>query len=190
VQAAEEGVDYLGASFGADAPLLDFWRSCDCLPVRVGLKREVSSGAHAVMVMRPLSKSGRALFAQARRRFIRQWPTLLSEPLAQLEAPLVQRLLYGGDAQIPGDEMWGDACAFATTRRDYGNSLQGLSECLLYTLSEGGLELEPRERQLAIAKVLQRRPWAELVRLIKLSGRREAEEKLRGVFRKLCEHYR
>ncbi len=189
-QALEAGSDYLGASFGADAPLLDFWRASGCQPVRVGLKREASSGAHAVMVMRPLSESGWALFRQARRRFVRQWPTLLSEPLAQLEAPLVRRLLQGGEHPMPDTELWGDACAFATTRRDYGNSLLGLSECLLYALSEGGFELEPRERQLAIAKVLQRRPWAELVGLLQLSGRREGVEQLRGVYRKLCVQYR
>jgi tRNA(Met) cytidine acetyltransferase len=189
-QAAAEGADYLGASFGGDPRLLDFWRGCDCLPVRLGLKREASSGAHALMVLRPLSGSGEQLYAHARQRLAAQLPVLLSEPLAGLEPGLAVRLLQGGGTP-PADAMaWADACSFAFTQRDYGNCLSGLQQVLLFALADAPGVLTGEQQALAIGKVLQRHPWPELVQTLGLAGRREAIEGLRGVFRVLCRYYR
>ncbi len=192
-QVAAQGGDYLGASFGGDAQLLDFWRGCDCLPVRVGLKREASSGAHAMMVMRPLSERGEALYSLARRRLTEQLPTLLSEPLAGLEAEQVLRLLWPGKSRpspvMVDDMAWSDACSFAFAQRDYGNCLTALRQCLLFALSDNTELLSPAQQRLAIAKVLQLHPWPELVKALGLAGRKEAMEQLRDVFRIVCSHY-
>jgi tRNA(Met) cytidine acetyltransferase len=189
-QASVKGLDYLGASFGGDARLLDFWRHCDCLPVRMGLKREASSGAHAVMVMRPLSAIGERLYTRVRQRLTAQLPTLLSEPLAELEAGLVARLLRDSPAPSPDGAAWADACSFALLQRDYGNCLSGLQQCLLFALGDEvpGL-LTDRQQALAIAKVLQRRPWHELAKTMGLVGRKEAIAALRELFGVLCHYY-
>lgn len=189
-QAHADGADYLGASFGSDPRLLDFWRGSDCLPVRVGLKREASSGAHAMMVMRPLSVEGEAIYRQARQRLAGQLATLLSEPLAGLEPELVSRLLHHSQSEMPDAEAWADACSFARLQRDYGNCLSGLRQCLLFALSDAPLLLSAGQQALAIAKVLQLRPWPELVAAQGLPGRKQAMEQLRGIFRTLCGHYR
>ncbi|MEN8170329.1 MAG: GNAT family N-acetyltransferase [Pseudomonadota bacterium] len=188
-KAAVDGIDYLGASFGGDARLLDFWQRCGCLPVRVGLKREASSGAHAMMVMRPLSSQGEQLYALARERMAKQLPTQLSEPLAGLEADLVLRLLRGTLLLGPDEMAWEDANSFAFSQRDYGNCLAGLRQCLLFALSDATVSLTTEQQRLSIAKVLQRRPWPELVQIMGLVGRKEAIEQLRGLFRVLCSHY-
>ncbi len=188
-QLSGDGVDYLGASFGADVHLLDFWRGCDCLPVRVGLKREASSGAHAMMVMRPLSPAGEALYSQARRRLVEQLSTLLSEPLATLESPLVGRLLRYTQSEAPGREAWADTRSFALLQRDYGNCLSGLRQCLLFALSDAPELFSAEQQALAIAKVLQLRPWPELVEGLGFAGRKAAIEALRDLFRTLCRHY-
>jgi tRNA(Met) cytidine acetyltransferase len=157
----------------------------------VGLKREASSGAHAMMVMRPLSESGSQLYRMARQRLAAQLPTLLSEPLAELEVPLVTRLLRQDSSMPPPDEMaWADACSFAFAQRDYGNCLASLQQCLLFVLGEAPELLPGETLALAIAKVLQLRPWAELVRDQGLAGRKEALEQLRELFRLICRHYR
>ncbi|MCW8918409.1 MAG: GNAT family N-acetyltransferase [Gammaproteobacteria bacterium] len=188
-EAATQGVDYLGASFGGDPRLFDFWRGCDCLPVRLGLKREASSGAHALMVMRPLSPQGEQLCAHARQRLATQLPVLLSEPLAGLEPGLAVRLLQGSGTP-PADEMaWADAGSFAFTQRDYGNCLSGLQQVLLFALSDAPGVLTGEQQALAIAKVLQRHPWPELVQSQGLAGRSEAIAGLREVFRVLCRYY-
>jgi tRNA(Met) cytidine acetyltransferase len=190
-QATAEGIDYLGASFGGDGRLLDFWHHCDCLPVRLGLKREASSGAHAVMVMRPRTASGERLYTRVRQRLTAQLSTLLSEPLSELEAGLVRRLLRDSSPPPPDEEGWADACSFALLQRDYGNCLRGLQQCLLFALSDDVAGLLTDEQQaLAIAKVLQRRPWPELVQSMGLAGRKEAITALRKLFAVLCHYYR
>jgi tRNA(Met) cytidine acetyltransferase len=190
-QATTDGIDYLGASFGGDARLLDFWYHCDCLPVRLGLKREASSGAHALMVMRPLTVSGERLYSRVRQRLTAQLPTLLSEPLAELETGLVRRLLRESSPPLPDEEAWTDTCSFALLQRDYGNCLHGLQQCLLFALADGvGGLLTGEQQALAIAKVLQHRPWPETVQTMGLAGRKEAIAALRELFGVLCHHYR
>jgi tRNA(Met) cytidine acetyltransferase len=192
--AREEGFDYLGASFGATPELLDFWRRQECLPVRLGLKREASSGMHAAMVMRPLSPAGHQLFIQARQRLARQLPLLLSEPLCELESLLVERLLLegaGGPPLSPDESLWADVTSFALARRDYGNCLLALHSLLLVALTDRCAveQLSPMQRALLIAKVLQRRPWQTLVHEHALRGREEAMEQLRAAYRQLCRYY-
>ncbi|MDH5785576.1 MAG: GNAT family N-acetyltransferase [Chromatiales bacterium] len=190
VERAEKGgVDYFGASFGAEPQLLDFWQRVGCFPIRAGLKREASSGAHAVMVMRPLSRAGDELFTQARRRFTRQLPVLLTEPLSQLESELVVRLLLSCDIPVPDDESWQDASAFANTHRDYGNCLLGVSEVVLFALSRGEMGMTKLQHSMLVSKVLQRRPWHELASLLSLAGRREAMGLLRGLVGDICYFY-
>ena len=188
-QARADGVDYIGASFGGDARLLDFWQCCDCLPVRVGLKREASSGAYAMMVMRPLSVNAEVLFKQARQRLAGQLPTLLSEPLAALEPDLASRLLRHDFSEMPDAAAWADARSFALLRRDYGNCLSGLRQCLLFALADAPSLLSAEQQALAIAKVVQLRPWPELVQRLGFAGRKDAIEALRELFRTLCHHY-
>lgn len=186
---AAQGGDYLGASFGGDARLLDFWQACGCLPVHVGMRREASSGAHAMMVMRPLTPRGEQLYQQARGRISQQLPVLLSEPLADLEPELVVRLLVGSHVEYPQAWAWEDARSFAFFRRDYGNSLAALSCCLLFSLSQAEVPLGGSQQALAVAKVLQRHSWSQVVRHHGLAGRKEATAQLRGLFQLICRHY-
>lgn len=190
----ERGNDYLGASFGATPELLDFWRKQQCLPVRVGLKREASSGMHAAMVIRPLSPAGESLLVEAREHFQRQLPIQLSEPLSDLEAELVERLLEAeGSSTTPTLDatQWADVSSFAFARRDYGNCLAALHTLLLGALADRRLceDLSSRQRALLIAKILQRQPWQILVREQGYTGREEAMKELRHAFAQLCHYY-
>ena len=191
-RAKEQGMDYMGASFGASPELLDFWSRQGCLPVRIGLKREASSGTHAAMVMRPTSPAGEKLFAEARQRLSTQLPLLLSEPLCELEAELVERLLQAqGGGALPDESLWSDITSFALGNRDYGNSMSALHALTIVALSDSNVAevLSPAQRSLIIDKVLQRRPWGELVQQHGLNGRSEAQQQLRRVFVTLCEHF-
>lgn len=92
--AEAEGIDLLGASFGAEPGLLAFWQAQGFRVVRLGLTRETSTGEHALMMVRPLSGTGEALVARLIRRFHRQLPSLLAFELSELE-PLVALALLG-----------------------------------------------------------------------------------------------
>ncbi|WP_108447457.1 tRNA(Met) cytidine acetyltransferase TmcA [Halomonas denitrificans] len=98
VRARNEGIDLLGASFGAEPGLLAFWRAAGFRAVRLGLTRETATGEHALMVVRPTSAAGEALAERLTARFQRQLPGLLAFELAALEPAVALALLAEGPA--------------------------------------------------------------------------------------------
>ncbi|MFG6157860.1 tRNA(Met) cytidine acetyltransferase TmcA [Halomonas sp. 1390] len=97
-RAREEGIDLLGASFGAEPGLQAFWQSAGFRAVRLGLTRETATGEHALMVVRPTSAAGEALAARLQARLHRQLPGLLAFELAELEPAVALALLAEGPA--------------------------------------------------------------------------------------------
>ncbi|SFT87704.1 tRNA(Met) cytidine acetyltransferase TmcA [Halomonas saccharevitans] len=97
-RARDEGIDLLGASFGAEPGLQAFWRSAGFRAVRLGLTRETATGEHALMVVRPTSVAGEALAERLQARFHRQLPGLLAFELAELEPAVALALLAEGPA--------------------------------------------------------------------------------------------
>ena len=83
--AADLGLDLIGASFGATPDLLHFWRRCGLPPAHIGTSRNAASGAHAAVVLAGLSPAGIALAELARHRLADALPTLLAGPLRDLE---------------------------------------------------------------------------------------------------------
>ncbi len=187
-EAEQSGVDYLGASFGASEELLRFWQHNEVLPVRIGLTREASSGTHSVMVMKPITLAGQALFEALQRRLVEQLPLLLAEPLADLDAVLVARLFQ----LLPPVDMslsfqdWQDVRSFAEALRGYEVCLLALWRLAPVALA-GEVALTEVQRTLLIEKVLQRRGWKALTETHGLSGRAEAVAALREVYRMIFE---
>ncbi len=180
--------DWLGASFGASVELLGFWQRAGYAPLRLGLKREISSGAHAVMVVRPLSAPAHALFARMRERFCHHLSILLREPLNGLEAQLALTLLQdcGGPAEALELQDWRDLRAFAQGRRGYEVCIPPLQALLAWWFAHGGhADLDEASRQLLIHKVVQQQPWQHCIAQQGLEGRKQAETLLREAVGKI-----
>ncbi|MGM0825380.1 MAG: tRNA(Met) cytidine acetyltransferase TmcA [Pseudomonadota bacterium] len=92
-QAAAEGIMLYGATFGADAGLLCFWRAQGFVVVRLGVTREPSSGEFAVMVAKALAPSGERVLSVLHERFVASLPGLLAFELAHLPAAVVSLLV-------------------------------------------------------------------------------------------------
>ena len=60
-----DGIDYLGAIFGASKAVLDFWGNSDFALIHVGEKRGKSTGFHSAVVYRTLSEAGQDYLEQA-----------------------------------------------------------------------------------------------------------------------------
>lgn len=185
----EEGIDCLGSSFGATPDLLDFWTACGCQTVRIGMRRDASSGEHSALVLRALSRRGDTLLTLARERFHRNVPVWREDPLADLDPALVEKLR--APATTPDESLndrdWRDLVAFAFALRGY-EMVQRAAE----RLARRSLNSTRRERLLtglqerAVAcRVLERCSWRETVRRLELSGRREAVELVRAALRPL-----
>jgi tRNA(Met) cytidine acetyltransferase len=190
-----QGCDYFGASFGATAGLLRFWQRQGLLPVRVGLRREATSGTHSVMVMRPLSERGETLFRAVRERFAETLPELLAEPLSDLDGRLVEQLLASTPSVVHAtlaEQDWRDLESFAFGLRGYELCMLAIRKLVLQALGDerGLMQLSEPQQQLLQEKVVQRHGWERVVRTGAFSGRRQALQATRQAVATLLQFMR
>ncbi|WP_296807689.1 GNAT family N-acetyltransferase [Thiocapsa sp.] len=91
--ARAEGVDLLGASFGATPELIRFWDRCGFRPAQIGTSRNAASGEHALVVLRRLDARGWRFAAAAEARLESRLPVLLAGPLRTLDPVTVLALV-------------------------------------------------------------------------------------------------
>ncbi|WP_213458515.1 GNAT family N-acetyltransferase [Thiocapsa sp.] len=91
--ARAEGIDLLGASFGATPELIRFWDRCGFRPAQLGTSRNAASGEHALVVLRRLDTHGWRFAARAEARLESRLPVLLAGPLRTLDAVTVVALV-------------------------------------------------------------------------------------------------
>ena len=176
-----QGLDLLGVSFGVTTDLLRFWTACGLTPVHLGTSRNAASGAHAAVVLRPLSPAGEELARRASARFGRRFPVLLAGPFRHLEPGLVADLLAltrtasepPGTPAEDSDPDWRELAAFAFAQRPFEASLAALQALARDRLGPA-LRVGHCSREEAIpliVTVLQYRDWPEASRLAGASGR-------------------
>lgn len=184
------GLDYVGTSFGATPELLRFWHRHRLLPVRIGLRRGASSGARSVLLLYPLTPEGVRIHHLARSRFQRQLPSLLRDPLRDMETDLAA-LLLSQALTAPNLSLkeldWQDLIGFAFAKRPYESSLPTLEELTLKALVDG--LPGPQQSRLLIMRVLQLRTWSECATALRLPGRNGVVAELRRITGELVLHY-
>jgi tRNA(Met) cytidine acetyltransferase len=182
-QARQAGLDWLGSSFGLAPELLDFWQGNGYRPVRIGMRREASSGAPSVLLLRSLNPAAEAVMVRARLRFQEQLPWQLADSHRTLEANLVQRL-WCAPAHPPmlTSGEWQEARAFAHGQRGYEDSALAIGRLLHLRLGEAGLpgRLAEPQLELLVRRVLQHQSWEEIARALQLPGRAAARTALRA----------
>lgn len=182
-EASAQGVDVIGASFGATAGLLHFWEQANMQPVRVGFRRDHASGEHSVMVLEPLSAKGDAVFQLARNRLHRDLPHWLADPLRDLDSQLAQSLLAGQpsvetSAMNPHDRDM--LQAFAQGQRSYEDSLGPLWRLCHARFKAGQARLSSLEVRIVDTKLLEKQSWSEVAEHCELNGRAEVLRVLRS----------
>lgn len=183
-----QGLDYLGSSFGATPQLMRFWAACGCHPIRIGHRREASSGQHSALVLRPLSARGKRIDALARERYRRQLRVAMSTTLADLE-PELSALLLKQTTPPRSDTLdehdWRDLVAFACARRGYESAQAAIERFVSQAPGDNGsaADVPACDTALLTYKVIQRHSWAETVKRFELSGRKECVQALRAVLR-------
>ncbi|MBA1146025.1 GNAT family N-acetyltransferase [Ectothiorhodospiraceae bacterium WFHF3C12] len=121
------GMDWLGTSFGATPDLLDFWRNAGFRVLRLGHRREAASGAHAAMMVHPVSPAGRGVASTLADQLSGDLGVLLSGPLRDLETALRRRLPDPRDnAPTASERDWLRAYGFAHGARPLGSDLPAL----------------------------------------------------------------
>ncbi len=185
-------LDWIGACFGATAGLLGFWQQAGFMPLRLGMRREASSGEHAVLMLQGLSPAGQSLVAEGIPVFAESFMDLLGDHLRELEPELVSRLLPVtaiGAGKLTQRERR-VLRAFAGGLRGYEDSLTPIGRLTRLVLTQAVVrQLATQQRDLLLARVLQRRDWRACARLVGLPGRRQCLALLRVVVGDLLRHY-
>ncbi len=184
--ASNVDLDYLAASFGATTELLAFWKKSEYVHIRIGVKRNASSGEHSVVVFKPMSEAGEEVFAQARQRFFKQFPHQLSDSLSELESDLAAFLIQQNQKVKPTlDEMdLEDIKAFIRGERIYEECSAAIWNFVIVNLStkltnEKNIELPTADqKEFLIKKVLQKKPWNQVSNFGKKSALKSLRESL------------
>ncbi|MDX1560462.1 MAG: GNAT family N-acetyltransferase, partial [Marinobacter sp.] len=183
----EQGVDYLGTSFGGSADLLAFWLSCGLHVVRIGLQREASSGEYPLQMISGVSQPGLELEGRIRNRLAGHWLTLVPDNWHGLDP----EMLAGIAADLPS----GPALDADDLRdlRNFANGHRGFQVMVpvLRKLSQApGVVAWLRDQDtltLWCRSVLQGCPWSSLQAEKLCQGQREGEDHLRLLVRDLLE---
>ncbi|MFO8046792.1 MAG: GNAT family N-acetyltransferase [Halomonas sp.] len=177
-RARHEGIDLLGASFGAEPGLIAFWRSLGFVTLRLGLTRETATGEHALMVARPLTQHGAALIAELTARFQRALPGLLAFELRELEPEIAAALLAEGESLTldAGDRRDVEDVAFA--KREPALARPALHALVRDALARG-VPAGNGPLCLLVAWGFQGRNNEWLAARLGVSGRREVTARLR-----------
>ncbi|MGV6826687.1 MAG: tRNA(Met) cytidine acetyltransferase TmcA [bacterium] len=176
--AASQSIDLIGTSFGANAGLLSFWMSNGFVAVRLGVKKETTSGEHAVMMLVAVSQMGRKLIEQSVGHFSRNFPPQLTDTLKALPPDTVSRLLLSLRVPPVSEALRERLQNFASGAGNYHDSLADLREGAIDLLVRSN-DFGERDRHLWVRKVLQGWRWSEAIEGTGLSGKAQALQRLR-----------
>lgn len=187
--ARDRGVDLLGTAFALDAQLLPFWRKAGFETVRLGERRDSSSGMHSVQMLLGLNARSSVLQKSAAARFREQFPWRLAGSFRALPATLALPLLHGRDcADLPlrqADKS--DVQAFALQRRGFADAAPALWRWLVCRLAAGAVEADSQQAELLIVAVLQHASQQAIARRTGIEGRRPQLAALRTAVKNLFE---
>lgn len=184
--AMQQGVDLFGASFGATEALLHFWQREKIFSVRLGFRRGHASGEYSVLMLAGLSAAGEKVYAAARRRFQRDLPQWLADPLQTLDATVVTVLQQdiddnidaGTAAALPESHDREMLISFACGERTYEDALAPIWRLLVEVEQQTNFSVS-FEYDLLRIKVLQKKSWAAVAEQFNLAGKSETLTHLR-----------
>ncbi|PCJ29087.1 MAG: hypothetical protein COA99_19860 [Moraxellaceae bacterium] len=91
--AQRQGFDWLGSSFGATLPLINFWRRCGLRPVRVGIALNAASASYSVLMLMPLHDKIAEAYVGLQQDFVRQFIAGVANNYQRMPVLLLIQLL-------------------------------------------------------------------------------------------------
>jgi len=185
-QAKDEELDYLGTSFGATTELIGFWKKLTFNSFRIGLKKEASSGCHALMMLKPLNAEAETVCSKAKTLFADSFFYLLTDELSCLDPQIVRSLIFNFiafDKNRISNHEWACLHGFANENRSYEDSVVSLTKFTktLFSNFQNDIPQDSSDFDLLVFKVLQKREWSEISKLTNLSGKHAVIAKIRSV---------
>lgn len=177
-------VDCVGSSFAAAADVVAFWRKLQFMPLRMGVRRDASSGSHSLIVLSALTAGAQALLELAASRFTEQFPRMLDSTFRDLDAGLVGELLHAlplHPAFQLQQQDWLDVRAFAEYDRQFEDCQLSLWKLLLLAYQRGlpAALLPSVQRALLVKRLLQKQSVDRVCAELQLRGRKSLTRHMR-----------
>ncbi len=167
-EASKAGYDWVGASFGATAKLLNFWKKNNYTPLHMAPAPNPSTGEFSTIVVKPISEKAKQLFAMAREEFLIKLVNSLPEPFDEVPAELILEVMGGGGAfrrfrPDLTEVQWKRLACYAYSILTFESVRDCMFEvCRAAFLADRKPELDEVHKMLIITKVLQGKSWEEV----------------------------
>jgi len=174
-EAELEGFDWVGASFGANPELVDFWLKNGFVPVHISPMRNVASGEFSVIVVKPLKDEAQKMVMDIHREFKLRLLDALPDTYFNIEPHVAAKLLKG--------QKWTSRETFTLSESQRGRLLQYSEGNLAYegacdavkqllkahfmSSGETRMDLDVDAEAKLVARCLQARSWGLVARAFK-----------------------
>lgn len=174
----QSACDAVGTSFGMTPALLNFWGKSGLEVVRIGFRKEQTSGEHAAIMIIALSAKGDKVKREAQERFSGQLSFWFEDVLKDLPLEIKQRFPSGQVKPVMLKELdKKDLNAFILYSRNYELSIAALNKLVLLKQAEIADEKFPDHfRKVLNLKVIEKTGWKDIVTKLNLNGQNEARE--------------
>ena len=129
-------MDFIGASFGANAQLLKFWQNEGYQVARIGFTKDKASGEHSALVLCAVSDKGHFFERKIINEFYGSFDYLLTDEYKSLAAPLVWQILHHcPDKSLPklSSHQLSSVADFINKKRQFSHCVRALHYwCLLH----------------------------------------------------------
>ena len=176
--AADQNLDYLGASFAFDSESAGFWRSCGFRLVHLGYGQGKSSGNHSVAVIRVFNPALECKVSQLQEKLRNSLPLWLCQFLQEMDVDNVVSLLQFSEFSIElSDIEKNEIRAFSEGHKGFELCFVSLQRAIMTSIAQtaGDQSIHPW----VIEKLVQNRDWNHLSVDPECQGRKSIQNKLR-----------
>jgi tRNA(Met) cytidine acetyltransferase len=190
LDAQEDKIDVLGASFSASSDLVEFWLKTGFQFCHIGVQRDHVSSAYTVMVLQSLSSEGAVIIDHCQNSLSKYWSDYLLTRYQYLEPKLALLLTQ----IISPDKMTLDASditsveSFVYGQRGYEFCQFAIRNHLIAEINQSCFRrLGAFEQQLLVMFVLQNQSPADVIKSLKLSSRASLIQQLKTALQQFLE---
>jgi tRNA(Met) cytidine acetyltransferase len=177
VFAKNKRVDFIGASFGANAQLLKFWQNEGFQIARIGFTKDKASGEHSALVVCAISDKAQFFERKIINEFYSSFDYLLTDEYKRLAAQLVWQILHHcPQKNLPklSTHQLSSITDFISKKRQFSHCVRALHYwCLIHCKSN----YEPRIL-LLIERILQKKSVEDVCHNHQLTGKKMLNETL------------
>jgi len=185
--------DWLGVGYGATPELIQFWRENGFETVHLSTTRNDRSGEHSVLMLDALSSAGEELHSRHTNWFLRRTPSMLADPLSELDPAIVRAACRaaGGTVRLDLTAMeWRVAAGLPHGAAIYDTAPRPIRRLFFRHLVDPADDvLSAKQERFLLRKALQGAPWSTVTDEFAFQSEAECKRALGRAVEPLVELY-